>query len=335
MAERIRSKITRGSGELAILSMLAEQPFYGFEIARQIGERTGGALKFTLASLYPLLYEMEKRGWVEGRWQANPAGRDRRYYRLPPADAANWLRSVKNGAPSSKRSTASPESVMPDWKKLVREGSTGASSPEMPEPVMDELAAHREDSYEEARSRGLTNEAAFESTLQEVNDWHVLAAEIQRATREENSMNNRTKTFWLPALTAFVLASLFQLALTRIGAQPQSLVRLTSGLGPWLYAGWLLAQILCGAAGGFLSRRTGGTVLTRILASVFPAIVMLGLWGVVIPLSAFLQNNLFVLRHPLYYASGVFPAVALPAVALLLGALPFLREPSRAEPAKV
>ncbi|MGA2346773.1 MAG: helix-turn-helix transcriptional regulator [Candidatus Sulfotelmatobacter sp.] len=84
MTKRIRSKIARGSGELAILSILSEQQLYGFEISRQIGERTGGALKFTLASLYPLLYDMEKRGWVEGRWQANHAGRDRRYYRLTP-----------------------------------------------------------------------------------------------------------------------------------------------------------------------------------------------------------------------------------------------------------
>jgi PadR family transcriptional regulator, regulatory protein PadR len=82
MTKRIRSQIARGSGELAILSLLSEQPLYGFEIARQIGERTGGALQFTLASLYPLLYEMEKRGWVEGRWRANHAGRDCRYYRL-------------------------------------------------------------------------------------------------------------------------------------------------------------------------------------------------------------------------------------------------------------
>ena len=85
MTKRIRSKITRGSGEIAILSLLAEKPLYGFEIAKQIGERTDGALQFTLASLYPLLYEMEKRGWVEGRWQVNQAGRDRRYYSLTAA----------------------------------------------------------------------------------------------------------------------------------------------------------------------------------------------------------------------------------------------------------
>ena len=82
MTKRIRSQIARGSGELAVLALLAEEPLYGFEIAKQIGERTGGALQFTLASLYPLLYEMEKKGWVEGRWQPNQAGRDRRYYSL-------------------------------------------------------------------------------------------------------------------------------------------------------------------------------------------------------------------------------------------------------------
>jgi PadR family transcriptional regulator, regulatory protein PadR len=85
MKKRIRSQIARGSGELAVLSLLAEQPLYGFEIAKQIGERTAGALNFTLASLYPLLYEMEKRGWLVGYWQPNQAGRDRRYYRLTAA----------------------------------------------------------------------------------------------------------------------------------------------------------------------------------------------------------------------------------------------------------
>jgi len=85
MTNPIRSQIARGSAELAILSLLAEQPLYGFEIARQIEERTGGALHFTLASLYPMLYDMEKRGSIAGKWQSNAAGRDRRYYSLTPA----------------------------------------------------------------------------------------------------------------------------------------------------------------------------------------------------------------------------------------------------------
>ena len=82
MSQRIRSKIARGSGELAILALLAEQPLYGFEIAKLIGERTGGALNFTLASLYPLLYRLESRGWIQGRWVEKAGQRRRRYYRL-------------------------------------------------------------------------------------------------------------------------------------------------------------------------------------------------------------------------------------------------------------
>lgn len=82
MKKRIHPKIARGSAEVAILSLLAEQPLYGFEIAKNIQDRTGGMLSFTLASLYPMLYELEKRGWIKGDWQVNDAGRDRRYYSL-------------------------------------------------------------------------------------------------------------------------------------------------------------------------------------------------------------------------------------------------------------
>jgi DNA-binding PadR family transcriptional regulator len=85
MTKRIRSKIARGSTELAILALLVEQPLYGFEISKHIQEKTGGILCFTLASLYPMLYDLERRGCIVGRWQANEAGRDRRYYSLTPA----------------------------------------------------------------------------------------------------------------------------------------------------------------------------------------------------------------------------------------------------------
>jgi len=85
MKKRIPSKIARGSAELAILVLLAEKPLYGFEISKQIEERTEGALRFELASLYPMLYDLEKRGMISGRWEENSAGRDRRYYHLTPA----------------------------------------------------------------------------------------------------------------------------------------------------------------------------------------------------------------------------------------------------------
>ncbi|HUN89024.1 MAG TPA: PadR family transcriptional regulator [Terriglobales bacterium] len=85
MPTKIPPKIARGSAELAILSLLAQQPLYGFEIGKQIEERTGGALRFQLASLYLMLYDLEKRGLINGKWQENGTGRDRRYYHLTSA----------------------------------------------------------------------------------------------------------------------------------------------------------------------------------------------------------------------------------------------------------
>ena len=81
----IGPQIKRGSAELAILSVLAEGPLHGYQIAKRIERQTRGLLRFNLASLYPLLYRMEKRGWVKGTWEDPPGGRRRRYYRLAPA----------------------------------------------------------------------------------------------------------------------------------------------------------------------------------------------------------------------------------------------------------
>jgi PadR family transcriptional regulator, regulatory protein PadR len=77
--------IKRGSGQLAILTVLAEGRLHGYEIAKRIEQQTAGALRFNLASLYPMLYEMEKRGWVKGSWEIATSGRKRRCYRLTPS----------------------------------------------------------------------------------------------------------------------------------------------------------------------------------------------------------------------------------------------------------
>jgi transcriptional regulator len=76
--------IKRGTAELAVLSVLEVGPLHGYEMARRIEEQTRGSLRFTLASLYPLLYRMEKRGWVRGAWETSSSGRRRRRYRLTP-----------------------------------------------------------------------------------------------------------------------------------------------------------------------------------------------------------------------------------------------------------
>ena len=78
----IAPNIKRGTAELAVLSVLEDGPLHGYEVARRIEEQTHGTLRFTLASLYPLLYRMEKQRWVRGVWETSGAGRKRRCYRL-------------------------------------------------------------------------------------------------------------------------------------------------------------------------------------------------------------------------------------------------------------
>jgi PadR family transcriptional regulator PadR len=77
-------ELKKGSAELLILSLVEEQPRHGYDIGSLIEQRSGGVLRFNVASLYPLLYRLEKRGWIQGRWVENAGQRRRRYYRLTP-----------------------------------------------------------------------------------------------------------------------------------------------------------------------------------------------------------------------------------------------------------
>ncbi len=65
-----------------ILSLLEGRPRHGYEISKLIEQRSGGTVRFYVASLYPLLYRLEKRGWIEGRWVEKAGQRRRRFYKL-------------------------------------------------------------------------------------------------------------------------------------------------------------------------------------------------------------------------------------------------------------
>ena len=75
-------QLKKGSAELLILAVIDERPRHGYEIARLIETRSAGRLTFHAASLYPLLYRLEARGLLEGRWVEKAGQRRRRYYRL-------------------------------------------------------------------------------------------------------------------------------------------------------------------------------------------------------------------------------------------------------------
>jgi transcriptional regulator len=77
--------LKKGSGELLILSLLEARPRHGYEISKLIESRSNGAVSFRVASLYPLLYRLEGRGLIQGRWVEKAGQRRRRYYRLTSA----------------------------------------------------------------------------------------------------------------------------------------------------------------------------------------------------------------------------------------------------------
>jgi lysylphosphatidylglycerol synthetase-like protein (DUF2156 family) len=279
--------------------------------------------------------------------------------------------------------------MKPDWKQLIRERMVSAEpGNDIPLEVVAELATHLEEIYDDARAKSPTDDAAITVTLQEVRDWHVLAADIRGAKSKEDSMNYRTKaillsatavlfgvglvllfldraailqpviwtgcmgllicavasegnrlnlrtkSLWLPGFVSLTVASLFLFAEELLLVHDPSFYftdrnwsqHLISGLPRWFYFAWLLAQVLCGALAAFLSRRGGGTRAARLLAAAFPALVMFAVCTIVIPVSAFFEHNEFIFRHPGRLWLGVFVWAVAPAITLLLGAAPFLKE---------
>jgi len=70
---------------MLILALLEERDRHGYEIAQLIESRSGGAISFHAASLYPTLYRMEEKRLIQGRWVEKPGQRRRRYYRITAA----------------------------------------------------------------------------------------------------------------------------------------------------------------------------------------------------------------------------------------------------------
>lgn len=79
---RIERELMRGAGPVAVLHLLSERPMYGYELATELERRSGGAMEMGHSTLYPLLYNLEAKGWLVSTWRQSESGRDRKYYRL-------------------------------------------------------------------------------------------------------------------------------------------------------------------------------------------------------------------------------------------------------------
>lgn len=91
----LQRELKKGSTEMLIMALVEDRPRHGYEIAKLIGERSDGVLQFHVASLYPLLYRLEKRGHIKGQWVEKAGQRRRRYYKLT-AEGRRVLAAQRN-----------------------------------------------------------------------------------------------------------------------------------------------------------------------------------------------------------------------------------------------
>jgi PadR family transcriptional regulator PadR len=74
--------LIKGSTGSLLLSLLEEQPMYGYQIVKELEARSQGYFKFKEGTLYPALHRLERAGLITGSWQMLPNGRQRRYYHI-------------------------------------------------------------------------------------------------------------------------------------------------------------------------------------------------------------------------------------------------------------
>ena len=92
----LHPELKKGTTPLLILALLEAQPRHGYELSKLIEARSRGVVRIHAASLYPLLYELERKEWIRGAWVEKPGQRRRRFYRIT-AEGRRQLREQRTG----------------------------------------------------------------------------------------------------------------------------------------------------------------------------------------------------------------------------------------------
>ncbi len=98
----LQAQIRKGSTELLILSLLAEEPMYGYQIGQELRQRSGGYFEMKEGLLYPTLHRMTQEGLLASEWRRAGAARRRKYYAITPKgrralseQSAEWHTFIK------------------------------------------------------------------------------------------------------------------------------------------------------------------------------------------------------------------------------------------------
>jgi hypothetical protein len=213
---------------------------------------------------------------------------------------------------------------MRDWRVLVGRRLAGlALERQERDEVIAELAAHLEETCEEALRRGMTEEEAVQRALSQAGNWRHLRRKILTAKRREQVMEKRIRQLWIPGFLTLILSMLFLATFRKFGFQPRLV-----GSGPsavLFYMPWLLSLPFLGALGAYISSRADGSRGTMLLASVFPAIALTFAFLFMFPFSATVE---LITGRPVDFSHVATVLlkdgigwIVLPAAALLLGGL--------------
>ena len=76
------TQMLKGAATTLLLTMLAQRPMHGYELAQSVKSRSGGVFAFSEGTIYPLLYSLEDKGLVRGAWEGSEGGRRRKVYKI-------------------------------------------------------------------------------------------------------------------------------------------------------------------------------------------------------------------------------------------------------------
>jgi hypothetical protein len=213
---------------------------------------------------------------------------------------------------------------MANWEALVRCQLTdlGLETDERNE-VISEIATHLEETCEELRRQGMTEEEAARRALSQVENWQKLGRLIQIARKKENNMTNRVKQFWLPSLLTMFLSMGLLMLIQLFGPSPLK-VAMKSGwsvIAPTavIYLPWLFSLPVIGAMGAYLSNRAGGSKRAMLSSVVFPVLPYTVFFFLALPAIAIFYDRL---GHNFMFLAlfvGLLAWVVAPAAALLTG----------------
>jgi hypothetical protein len=211
-----------------------------------------------------------------------------------------------------------------DWEELVRAKLVGlAIEPREKREVIEELAAHLEESYESLRTKGLPEQAAMQQTLGQVADWQDLRRRIQVArAMKENIMNDRVRQLWLPGFLTFLLSTGLLAMMEIFGPKDWALMRVVQPPMVLFFIPWLFSLPLIGALGAYLSHRAGGSRRAIFSSIVFPVLPFLASILLVLPVSLAFDHFIAHNIAPMALLMALLGWVLAPGVALLAGGLP-------------